>query len=187
MPRAKYKIERKCTLCGKSFFALRIDAHLCSDYCRRRYFKQIAKEKQRQKILDSIESNIPDYKELISVRETIAIFAVGKDTIYRLIREGKIRHINLGVRLIRLFRSDLESSFTRRREALANNDRKLPKLYSLEPADCYTIGEVTKKFGISEKQVYSHIRNYSVPMRQIGRQIYVPKEAIHKIIENKQY
>lgn len=68
MPRAKYKIERKCTQCGKSFFALRIDARLCSDYCRRRYFKQIAKEKQRQKILDSIESNIPDSKELIYFR-----------------------------------------------------------------------------------------------------------------------
>ena len=32
------------------------------------------------------------------------------------------------------------------------------KTYRLEPEDCYTIGEIAKKFGIHDSTVYLHIR-----------------------------
>jgi len=58
-------------------------------------------------------------------------------------------------------------------------------IFDMSPEKCYTIGEVSIKFGISEKSVYKHIRDFSIPMRQIGRFVYVPKIEIHKIYDNK--
>jgi predicted DNA-binding protein YlxM (UPF0122 family) len=55
------------------------------------------------------------------------------------------------------------------------------KLYSLEPEDCYTIGEIAKKFRINDSTVYAHIRKYSIPTRQIGNFVYAPKSEIDKL------
>ena len=52
---------------------------------------------------------IPDAREYISVKEAVAIFGVERDTIYRLIRKGRIPAINLGLVLqesnVRIWRS----------------------------------------------------------------------------------
>lgn len=55
------------------------------------------------------------------------------------------------------------------------------KLYSLEPEDCYTIGEVSAKYGMSESSVYKHIRKFSIPTRQVGKYVYVPKTEIDSL------
>ena len=34
------------------------------------------------------------------------------------------------------------------------------KTYRLEPEDCYTIGEIAKKFAFHDSTVYLHIRKY---------------------------
>lgn len=187
MPRAKYKIQRRCTVCGKDFFALRLDAHLCGNVCQRKYFKRKKKEELRQKKLDEIAASVPDVRDLISVTEATSIFSVCRDTLYRLIREGKLKAVNLNQRLTRLFRSELETKFMRRTEALANANKKIPKLYSLEPEDCFSVGEITKRFGISEKQVYEIIRKNSIPIRQIGKYVLVPKIEIFNIIKGKKH
>lgn len=58
------------------------------------------------------------------------------------------------------------------------------RLYSLEPEDCYTIGEVAKNFRVSESTVYSTIRKQSIPIRQIGKYVYVPKYDIDKFFKS---
>ena len=47
-----------------------------------------------------------------------------------------------------------------RKKALTK-PKPVAKLYSLEPKDCYTIGEITEKFLVNESTVYLHIRKYS--------------------------
>ena len=65
---------------------------------------------------------------------------------------------------------------------MKNQEKPEPKLYSMEPEDCYTIGEITEKYGISEKTVYEMIRRRGIPIRQIGRFVYAPKKKIEKIL-----
>ena len=55
------------------------------------------------------------------------------------------------------------------------------KLYSLEPKDCYTIGEICQKYHMDDSTVFLHIRKYSIPTRQIGNYVYVPKKEIDKL------
>ncbi len=106
--------------------------------------------------------------------------SIGRDTLYRLIRAGSIPAINIGKRLTRISRSKLEEMFARRDQLLEEPAPK-KKLYSLEPEDCYTIGEITKKYHVGETTVYTHIRKYSIPPRQIGRFVYVPKSEIDEL------
>lgn len=59
--------------------------------------------------------------------------------------------------------------------------KQVKKLYSLEPKDCYTIGEISKKYKVNDSTVYAHIRKYSIPTRQIGNYVYVPKKEIDNL------
>lgn len=55
----------------------------------------------------------------------------------------------------------------------------------MEPEDCYTVGEVSKLYRVSESTVYSNLRKYGIPMRQLGRFVYVPKIDIDKIFKSE--
>lgn len=61
----------------------------------------------------------------------------------------------------------------------------MKKLYSLEPKDCYTIGEISKKYKVNDSTVYAHIRKYSIPTRQIGNYVYVPKKKLTTYIKEQ--
>jgi excisionase family DNA binding protein len=54
-----------------------------------------------------------------------------------------------------------------------------------EPSECYTIGEVSEKFGVSLSTVDKIIRRNNIPKRQVGKFVYVPKTIIDKILARK--
>ena len=184
MAKAKYKIERKCKECGAVFTAKQLVSQFCCRLCSKRYSKRKKKEDEYQKKLSRIESTISDINQLLSVPEAISIYAVRKDTLYRIVRLGRIPSINLSMRLIRIPRIELEKRFNKRTTALENQEKLPAKKYSLEPSDCFTIEEITDKFGISPKTVYEMIRRHGIPTRQLGRFVYTPKEEIINVIQN---
>lgn len=116
--------------------------------------------------------------------EAIALFGIAKSTLYRLIRQRKIPAINLGTRLVRIDRAIIEEMFPIR-QVSAVREKPRMKLYSLEPEDCYTIGEIAQKFGISDSSVYKHIRKFSIPTRQIGKYVYAPKSEIDNVYNKR--
>ena len=59
--------------------------------------------------------------------------------------------------------------------------QKPAKIYRMEPADCYTIGEICQKYKLDESTVHAHIRKYSIPIRQIGNYVYAPKREIDEL------
>lgn len=183
MPTAKYEIKRKCKCCGAIFLAKSLDSYYCSRSCSNKGYKQRrAEQKQREK-WDKVIGEIADQRDYISVAEAEALFGVCAKTIRRLIKCGKITSINLGIRLTRVRRSELMGLLPLRENPL-DSDRSLPKPYNLEPEDCYTIGEIAEKFAIAESTVYSHIRKYAIPIRQIGRFVYAPKSEIDRIYKD---
>jgi len=72
-----------------------------------------AEEEKRQRFA-AIVSQIPNDRDYISIAEAVAMFCIGRDTLYRLTRAGSIPSINIGKRLIRISCSKLEEMFTRR-------------------------------------------------------------------------
>lgn len=112
--------------------------------------------------------------------EAYALFGISKDTLYRLIHKGTISHINLGTNQIRVSKDELMKLYPLRKKALTKS-KPVAKLYSLEPKDCYTIGEIAKKYHLDDSTVYLHIRKYSIPTRQIGNFVYAPKKEIDNL------
>ena len=146
-------------------------------------FKENAKDKNGR--LEAIARQIPDIREYISVKEAVAMFGVERNTLYRLIKSGRIPAVNIGTRIIRIKRSDMENRFLTRPESIAEKERPNPKLYSMEPEDCYTITQVCEKYHINDSSVWAHVRKYSIPSRQIGNYVYVPKQEIDNLYKSE--
>ena len=175
------KIQKQCEVCGQSFVPKTVGSIYCSKNCSAAaYRKKKAlekKEEEQQAVIDKISAD----RLYLSVPEAIAIFGVAKSTLYRLVRQKRIPAINLGTRLVRIDRAAIEQMFPIRKTTSVTKEKQTAKLYSLEPNDCYTIGEIAKKFGISDSSVYKHIRKFSIPTRQIGKYVYAPKSEIDNI------
>ena len=112
------------------------------------------------------------------------MFNIERGTLYRLIRLGRIPSINLRKHLIRIKRSELEANILPRKEAKEEKKKPIPKLYNLEPENCYTVGEICKKYHINDSSVWAHVRKYSIPSRQTGNFVYIPKEEIDNLYKS---
>ena len=180
MPAAKFEIIRKCKICGEEFLAKTIDSWYCSTRCSRTAWKRKDDEKKRNLKLDEIVKSIPKKQDYIKVSEAYALLGISRDTLYRLIHKGTISHINLGTKQIRVSKEELMKLYPLRRKAL-EKPKIVAKIYRMEEKDCYTIGEVSKKYKLDDSTVYLHIRKYSIPTRQIGNYVYVPKKEIDNL------
>ena len=185
MPTIGFEIKRKCKACGKVFVAKTLDSHYCSPKCSKVAWKRKKDAKDKNARLEAIARQIPDIREYISVKEAVAMFGVERNTLYRLIKSGRIPAVNIGTRIIRIKRSDMENRFLTRPESIAEKERPIPKLYSMEPEDCYTITQVCEKYHINDSSVWAHVRKYSIPSRQIGNYVYVPKQEIDNLYKSE--
>ncbi len=185
MPTIGFEIKRKCKVCGKVFVAKTLDSHYCSPKCSKVAWKRKKDAKDRNARLETIARQIPDIREYLSVKEAVAMFGVERNTLYRLIKSGRIPAVNIGARLIRIKRSDMEKLFLTRPKSLAEKEKPIPKLYSMEPEDCYTIAQVCEKYHINDSSVWAHVRKYSIPSRQIGNYVYVPKQEIDNLYKSE--
>ena len=82
-------------------------------------------------------------------------------------------------------RSEMERLFLNRQESIVEKEKPVPKTYSLEPEDCYTITEICEKYHINDSSVWAHVRKYSIPSRQIGNYVYVPKQEIDNLYKSE--
>ena len=178
------EIRRKCKVCGKVFLVKKLNSQFCSGRCSSIDLKRRRDAEAKEARLDEIAAQVPEIREYISVKEAVAIFNVERGTLYRLIRLGRIPSINLGKHLIRIKRSELEAAILPRQEAREEKKKPIPKLYSLEPEDCYTVSEICQKYHINDSTVWAHVRKYSIPSRQIGNYVYIPKEEIDNLYKS---
>lgn len=181
---AKYKIVRKCAVCGEEFFAKTLESWYCSPKCSKVAWKRKHDEERRHLELDNIVKNIPKDKEYISITEAYAMFGVSRSTIYRLIYLKRVSYIEpkKGIRLV--CKEEMMTLFPLRQSPLTPKQRAPVIMYRMEPEDCYTIGEIAKKFRLDDSTVYLHIRKYSIPTRQIGNYVYAHKKSIDELYKD---
>lgn len=181
---AKFEIRRKCMVCGESFMAKTIESWYCSPRCSKIAYKRRRDEEIRHSKLYVIVRKIPKSQEYVKVSEAYALFGISKDTLYRLIRKGKIPYVNAGKKMIRVSKTELMKMYPLRKHPL-KKEKPEPKLYSLEPKNCYTINEMCKKYHMNDSTAYMQIRKYSIPTRQIGNYVYVPKKEIDNLYKSE--
>lgn len=187
---SQLKIPRICEYCSKPFEAKTVSTRFCSKECGNKSGKEIKKQakedERKQQILKESAASIAKIqtRPYISISEAVVLFGISKNTIHRLIKSGRIPGINLGERLTRVSRVHIEAMFPAI-ELPEKSKEQSPKMI-YEPNECYTIAEVSAKFGVSLSTVNKTIRRFGIPMRQVGKFVYVPKEQIDKIFASKQ-
>ena len=183
MPVSKYKIQRKCKVCGTLFYAKTVSSWYCSRNCTCAAYRIKKRDEKNEQKRKEKASKIPDERPYISVAEAVALFGISRNSLYRLINNGTIPAINMGQRLTRISRAHLEASFP----LIEEQPKELPVTpasYKFDESDCYTIGQITEIYGVSESTVYKAIRKQSIPSCQRGNYVYVPKVEIDKLFKS---
>ena len=186
---SKLKIPRVCEHCSKPFEAKTVTTRFCSVSCNN---KEIIARKKREKekvltatLLKNYANKIAEVqsREFISIPEATIMFGISKDTLHRLIKRGIITGVNLGVRLTRVKRLDLENLFSS--VEIPNNSKEIPEKPNFEVGNCYTISEASAKFHADPSTVYNAIKRNKIPTKQVGSFVYVPKNLIDEIFDGK--
>lgn len=185
MPVSKFILQRNCENCGKQFNAKTVYSKYCCEKCSEaatRKKKALEKEEeQRQQLAEQIPTDRP----YISIAEAVVLFGISRDTIYRQIKKGNIPAVNLGERLTRISRVHIEAMFPKVEIIQSAQPLIEQTKLNYDPSECYTIGEITEKFGISASTVQKTIRKCSIPKKQIGKFVYVPKLEIDRLFNHK--
>ena len=185
MPVSKFILQRNCENCGKQFNAKTVYSKYCCEKCSEaatRKKKALEKEEEKR---EQLASQIPADRPYISIQEAVILFGISRDTIYRQIKKGNIPAVNLGERLTRISRVHIEAMFPKVEIAKAIQPTIIKQEISFDPANCYTIGEISQKYGVSLSTVDKTIRKCSIPKKQIGKFVYVPKVEIDRLFSNK--
>lgn len=161
--------------------ALAITSRYCSNACIREALRLRKLEEKKEDALKGIADQVEDKRDYISVKEAISLYAISRTSLYHYIRSGKIPSVNLGAHLTRVSRIELEKYFHPRQDLLDGKVKPIRKLYDMEPENCYTITEICKKYKVNDSTVYTQIRKYGIPTRQIGNYVYVPKSEIDNL------
>lgn len=173
---------RTCPICGKHFLPKTISSYYCSRTCQNAAYRKKKREREQQEELRKFITSIPKSRAYISVPEALHIYNVKRRTLYRWIEQGRIPGTIREKRNIRLDANVMSQLFPRRLEE--GNDSSNKHLYDMSKENCYTIGEIAKKYHIHEDTVSAHIRRFSIPTRQIGNYVYAPKSEIDKIYKS---
>lgn len=170
-----FKIIKRCQCCGVEFVADAKNRRFCSRQCANRSLMTIRKKALQEARQAKLVEQIPEGRDFISVPEALAMYGIGKNALYRLIRFGRIPSINLGVRLIRVSRTYLNANFT-----LKTSQEELDRvsnIYNLAIEHCYTVEEVKSQFKVSASKIKELIRS-GIPTRHINGIVYLPKRDI---------
>lgn len=180
MGKSTLQIPKVCPQCGCTFLAKTVKTVFCCADCNWIAQNERRKQERKQKVLDKIKATGTEY---ISIKQALQIFTTTRSTIRRLIVKRRVSFRRLSPRKTFVSVKSLETLFPLRPESQV--EEKKSHTFDMRPDHCYTIGEISQRFQVTEYSVYKHIRQFSIPTRQVGRFVYAPKTEIDKLYGNK--
>ena len=177
------KIQRICQHCGNEFTARTTTTQYCGNTCSKRAYKvrlRALKVEVSNKETQQIKSKPIEElkaKEFLTVREVARLLNCSVRSAYYYIESGTIKAVNLGQRITRVKRSEIDKLFEQPQPFTPQPEQK-----QFDIADCYTITEVQNKYSISDSALNNIIKRNSIPKIKKGWFAYVPKTVIDKLL-----
>ena len=180
---SKIEVQRICQHCGNEFTARTTVTQYCSNTCSKRAYKARLKvskieasNKQTQRIKNQPIEELKA-KEFLTVREVARLLNCSVRSAYYYIENGTIKAVNLGQRITRVKRSEIDKLFEQPQPIIPQPEQK-----QFDISDCYNLTEVQDKYGISETALQNLIKRNSIPKIKKGWFAYVPKTVIDKLL-----
>ena len=187
------KIERVCVYCNGVFIAKTTATKYCSLKCNSAHYKSKVRAKKiersstetKQKNNNTIQHI--QSKEFLSVKDVSYLLGCSVRSTYRLIDNGTLKAVNLAERMTRINKTEVNKLLKQSDEQLINEELKpvyvinKPKQIQIDIVDCYTLSEIQRKYGVSEKALYEIIKRNNIPKQKQGWYYYVPKLLIDEL------
>lgn len=177
------KVQRICQHCGKEFTARTTITLYCSHRCnsaaykaKQRTFKVETSNKETQRIKSQPIEELKA-KEFLTVREVARLLNCSVRSAYYYIESGTIKAVNLGQRITRVKRSDIDKLFEQ-----PQPETPQPVQKQFDISECYNLTEVQSKYSISETTLQNLIKRHEIPKIKKGWFAYVPKTEIDKLL-----
>ncbi|MFV8281186.1 helix-turn-helix domain-containing protein [Christiangramia marina] len=117
------RIKKKCQLCNSDFIAKTTVTKYCGDNCAKLAYKarkraeKINKSKASSVKSQSKKTELSDIqqKDYLTVKEASLLLGCSSKTIYRMVTKNTIQAINLGERMTRIKRTDIDTLFNQKK------------------------------------------------------------------------
>jgi excisionase family DNA binding protein len=177
------RLQRICQHCGNEFTAKTTVTQFCGDTCSKRAYKARKRaekiersNKQTQRIKNQPIEELKA-KEFLAVREVARLLNCSVRSVYYYIENGTIKAVNLGQRITRVKRSEIDKLFEQPEPvSLAPEQKKF------DVSEYYNLSQVQSKYGISETTLHNLIKRNSIPKIRKSWFAYVPKTVIDKLL-----
>ncbi|MBD5258491.1 MAG: helix-turn-helix domain-containing protein [Barnesiella sp.] len=175
------RIERICEWCGKQFTAQTTVTRFCSKRCSEHAYKERLRQKKIS--LSNQETAQTNFKwrdkEYLTPTQVAELLGIGRMTIYRYIRNGKIKVVRFARKTL-INKADIQAMF----DFLAPKEKT-----SAEPAekkskslaDFYTRADIREKYGVKDSWIYKVVAENNVPKTIIRGKAYFSKSHIDRL------
>jgi len=176
------KVQRICQHCGTEFTARTTVTKYCSHRCgslankAKKRAEKVQKSNTETKQIKTKPIEELKAKEFFTVREVARLLNCSLRSAYYYIENGTIKAVNLGQRITRVKRSEIDKLFEQPQTEQPKTETK-----QYEISECYTINEVLEKYSISETALQNLIKREGIPKIKKGWYAYVPKTIIEVV------
>ena len=178
------EVLRVCEYCKNEFVAKTTVTRFCSHKCNSRDYKERIK-KLKVDVSDNLTKStkttnidVINAKQILTVKEVAMLLNCSERSVYRYIDAGIIESFNIGQRLTRIKRSNIDKLF----QPSPSELKQATVTIDYDLVECYTINEVIEKFNISNGALYNIIKRNNLPKTQKGKSTYVPKSLIDNLL-----
>ena len=179
------RIERICEWCGKQFTAQTTVTRFCSKRCSEHAYKERLRQKKIS--LSNQETAQTNFKwrdkDDLTPIQAAELLGIGRMTIYRYIRNGKIKVVRFARKTL-ISKADIQAMF----------DFLTPKeTQSVEPAekkskslaDFYTRADIREKYSVKDSWIYKVVAENNVPKTIIRGKAYFSRSHIDRLFSAK--
>jgi excisionase family DNA binding protein len=177
------EVQRICQHCGKEFTARTTVTKNCSDKCSKEAYKararvsKIEASNKQTQLIKTQPIELLKAKEFLTVREVALLLNCSLRSAYYYIETGTIKAVNLGQRITRVKRSEIDKLFEQPQPLTPQPEQK-----QFDVSECYTTEQVRGKYNISESGLRGLIIKHNIPKFRKGLFAYVPKAEIDKLL-----
>lgn len=169
------EVKRTCKWCGKVFIAQKTTTQYCSLQCAQRGYKQRVREK-RDELKRSQELLRPtaslEGQDYLTFSKVASLMGTSRQYIYKLVKQGKLRASRLSERMSFIRRADIELMLKSK-----PYERIMPK-EEINIAEYYTAEEISEKYKVNAKWVWTFTRQNKIPKMRIRKFNYYSKKHI---------
>ena len=180
------KVQRICQFCHSEFIARTTVTKYCSHKCGSRAAKARVRlgkiETSNNEMVNMVIRETVDLTKQVylTVKQAAKMLSCSTKAIYNMIDSGRLVAARVSARKTWIRRCDIDNLFDAVEPTI-----DLRPLISEKPiriSDCYTIGEVQEKFGISDSGLYNILKANNVPKFTKGWYVYVPKKEVERLL-----